>query len=218
MSPRSAHVQTPGSHTLTPVASDRAGLGQRIQAVVVGASAGGVEALSVLLPVLSAQGGLAVFVVLHLPRDRRSLLSSIFSRECRVPVLEAEDKQPVVPGTVYFAPPDYHLLIETGPALALSVDDPVNYSRPSIDVLFESAADVYRERLMAIVLTGANQDGSRGLAAVQAAGGVTVVQDPATAQSSSMPRAALERVAADFVLNLEQIAALLASLHDGGKQ
>ncbi|MES2889126.1 MAG: chemotaxis protein CheB [Pseudomonadota bacterium] len=193
-------------------------LPRRIEAVVVGASAGGVEALSVLLPALVSEGRLAVFVVLHLPRDRRSLLSHIFRRECTVPVQEAEDKQPVVPGTVYFAPPDYHLLIDTGPSLALSVDDPVNYSRPSIDVLFESAADVYRERLMAIVLTGANQDGALGLAAVQAAGGVTVVQDPATAQSASMPRAALERVAADFVLNLEQIAALLASLHDGGEQ
>lgn len=204
---------------LSPADLARPGaLRRRIQAVVVGASAGGVEALSVLLPALTAPSALAVFVVLHLPRDRRSLLSSIFSRECTVPVQEAEDKQPVVPGTVYFAPPDYHLLIEAGPSLALSVDDPVNYSRPSIDVLFESAADVYRERLLGIVLTGANEDGALGLAAVQAAGGVTAVQDPASAQSAAMPTAALARVNADFTMSLEQIAALLASLHDGGEQ
>ena len=188
----------------------------RIEAVVIGASAGGVEALLTLLPALPADARVAVFVVLHLPRDRRSLLVEIFAPKCAVPVLEPGDKEPVVPGTVYFAPPDYHLLLDHGPRIALSVDEPVNYSRPSIDVLFESAADVYRERLMGIVLTGGNPDGSAGLAAVQRAGGVSVVQEPGSAQSAWMPASALQCVDADFVLPLEGIALLLRSLRGPG--
>ena len=103
-------------------------------------------------------------------------------QKCALPVCEAADKEPVRPGTVYFAPPDYHLLIDAGPSLALSADELVNYSRPSIDVLFESAADVYGARLLGIILTGANEDGAAGLAAVHAAGGITIVQEPDSAQ------------------------------------
>jgi two-component system chemotaxis response regulator CheB len=189
----------------------------RIDAVVIGTSAGGVEALSALLPALPAGTRAAVFVVLHLPRERRSLLVEIFGPRCALPVVEAIDKEPIAAGTIYFAPPDYHLLLDAGPRLALSVDELVNYSRPSIDVLFESAADLYRERLLGIVLTGGNEDGAAGLAAVQRAGGTTVVQDPATAQVALMPASALGRIRPDFVLNLEQIAALLRGLNDGGE-
>jgi two-component system, chemotaxis family, protein-glutamate methylesterase/glutaminase len=179
------------------------------QGVVIGASAGGVEALSVLLPALRPGLVAALFIVLHLPRERSSLLVEIFSRKCALPVREAQDKEPVEPGTVYFAPPDYHLLLEDGPALALSADGLVNFSRPSIDVLFESAADVYGRGLLGIVLTGGNDDGAAGLAAVKAAGGLTVVQQPAEAQISAMPEAALKRVPSSTILGLEQIAALL---------
>jgi two-component system chemotaxis response regulator CheB len=183
-----------------------------VEGIVIGASAGGVEALSVLLPALPATLKAALFVVVHLPRERPSLLASIFKDRCALAVREAEDKEPVVPGTVYFAPPDYHLLIDAGPRLALSADDFVNYSRPSIDVLFESAADIYGERLLGMVLTGGNSDGSAGLAAVQAAGGMTVVQDPKEAKAPLMVTSALERVRADHVLPLADIAALLRSL------
>ena len=107
-----------------------ASLGARVGAVVVGASAGGVEALSVLLPALPADSTAAVFVVLHLPRDRPSLLSEIFARKCALPVREAQDKESVTPGTVYFAPTNYHLLLDAGPQMALSADDPVHHSRP----------------------------------------------------------------------------------------
>ncbi len=193
-----------------------ASLHGRIDAVVIGASAGGVEALSVLLPALPAGLRAAVFVVLHLPRDRRSLLVDIFAPRCAVPVVEAQDKDAVAAGTVYFAPPDYHLLIDTGPALALAVDEPVHYSRPSIDVLFESAADVYGARLLGIVLTGGNQDGAAGLAAIQAAGGLALVQDPIEAQVSLMPEAALERCPEALVLSLQQSATLLRTLDAGG--
>jgi two-component system chemotaxis response regulator CheB len=206
---------------------------ERVDAVAIGASAGGVEALSVLLPALPASLRAAVLIVLHLPRERASVLPEIFSTKCARPVREAEDKEPVVPGTVYFAPPDYHLLVDRaggangrGPQggrdgrgdvrvaaqLALSADDLVNFSRPSIDVLFESASDVYGRRLLGIILTGANHDGAAGLAAVHEAAGVTVVQQPDTAHSSLMPMAAIKRSPVDYVLTLEQIAALLRTL------
>jgi two-component system chemotaxis response regulator CheB len=186
-----------------------------IRAVAIGASAGGVQALSELLPALPAGSRAAVFVVLHLPRDRPSLLVDVFSRKCELDVREAEDKEPVRPGTVYFAPPNYHLLVDPGPQLALSADDLVHHSRPSIDVLFDSAAQVYREHLLGIILSGANEDGAEGLAAVHDAGGVTVVQEPQTAQSSAMILSALERKPADLVLDLAGIARLLRRLCPG---
>jgi len=184
----------------------------RVDAIVIGASAGGVEALSILLPALPAPLRAAVFIVLHLPRERPSLLVEIFAPKCAVPVREAEDKVRVEPGTVYFAPADYHLLIDHGPQLALSIDDLVHCSRPSIDVLFESAADVYAERLMGIILTGANDDGSAGLAAVKRSGGVTIVQDPDSAQLPLMILSALKQSLPDFVLPLDKIAELLRTL------
>jgi len=189
-----------------------ASLSDRIDAVVIGASAGGVEALSVLLPALSAQSTAAVFIVVHLPRDRPSLLSEIFARKCALPVREAQDKEEVASGTVYFAPSNYHLLLDQGPQMALSADDPVHHSRPSIDVLFESAAEVYRSRLLGIILTGANEDGAAGLAAVHDGGGMTVVQQPESARSPQMVISALKLRPADLVLSLDRIAALLATL------
>ena len=184
----------------------------RIDAIAIGTSAGGVEALSILLPALPAGLRASVFIVLHLPRERPSLLAEIFAPKCALKVKEAEDKMRVEPGTVYFAPPDYHLLLDEGPQLALSIDELVHFSRPSIDVLFESAADIYGERLMGIILTGANDDGAAGLAAIHRAGGMTIVQEPDSAQVPLMVLAALRRTAADFVLPLEGIAGLLQAL------
>jgi len=189
----------------------------RIEAVVIGTSAGGVDALSVVLPALPADVCAPVFAVLHLPRERPSLLADIFGPKCRVPVREAVDKDPIEPGTIYFAPPDYHLLIDDGPAIALSDDEPVHHSRPSIDVLFESAAEVFGPGLLAILLTGGNQDGAAGLAAVRDAGGVTVVQDPAEAQAPTMIQAALARGPIDHQLRLEAIAGLLRRLRTKGQ-
>jgi two-component system chemotaxis response regulator CheB len=186
--------------------------GRHIDGVVIGTSAGGVEALFNLLPALPAGLRAALFVVIHLPRERPSLLVDIFAPKCSLAVREAEDKEPVLPGTVYFAPPDYHLLIDRGPRLALSTDDLVHFSRPSIDVLFESAADIYGDRLLGVILTGSNQDGASGLHAVHRAGGVTVVQQPGEAQVPYMVEAALERTEADYVLPLDGIARLLTSI------
>ena len=182
-------------------------------AVVIGGSAGSVEALSVLLPTLPGTLQAAVLVVVHLPRNRPSLLCNIFRSRCALPLREAEDKEPIAPGTVYFAPPDYHLLVDDGPALALSVDAPVHYSRPSIDVLFESAADAYGSRLIGMLLSGANQDGARGLAAIEARGGLAIVQDPASAGVRTMPESALARTAAPRILAPQQMAAFLNALH-----
>jgi two-component system chemotaxis response regulator CheB len=184
----------------------------RIDCVVIGASAGGVEALAVLLPALPATFRPSLLIVLHLPRDRPSLLVDIFAKRCARPVREADDKEPLEPGTVYFAPPDYHMLVEKDRQIALSADAPVHFSRPSIDVLFESAADVYGERLLGIILTGGNEDGAAGLYAIHQAGGVTVVQQPDSAKVPLMVVSALQRGPADFVLALPEIAQLLGAL------
>ena len=185
---------------------------EHIEAVVIGASAGGVDALGLLLPALPARLRAAVLIVVHLPRERPSLLVDIFQPRCAVPVREAEDKQPVQAGTVYFAPPDYHLLLDEGPQLALSADEPVHYSRPSIDVLFESAARIYRRGLLGIVLSGGNDDGSAGLATVLRAGGAGIVQLPQSAAVPLMPASALQRSPAAQPLTLPQIAARLGAL------
>jgi len=183
-----------------------------VRAIVIGASAGGVEAIGTLLQALPAELQAPVFIVLHLPREQPSLLATIFQPKCALPVKEASDKEPVAASTVYVAPPDYHLLIDAGPLTALSADDPVHYSRPAIDVLFESAADVYRAGLLGVVLTGGNQDGAAGLASVIASGGQGVVQLPETAQVSYMPAAALQRNPSSRAMTLADIAGLFAAL------
>ncbi|MET0280355.1 MAG: chemotaxis protein CheB [Steroidobacteraceae bacterium] len=189
---------------------------QDLAAVVIGASAGGIEALGVLLPALDARCRAAILIVVHLPRDRPSLLRELFAARCRLPVREVVDKQPVEPGAVYFAPPDYHLMVEchadAPPTIALSVDEPVLYSRPSIDVLFETAADCWGERLMGVILTGANSDGASGISAVARAGGITVVQDPGQAVADALPYAAVRTGAAQHVLPLADIRTMFAQL------
>ena len=180
-----------------------------MEAVVLGGSAGAVEALAELLPSVHEGTKLSVVVVVHLPPGRPNLLPAIFRNKLAVPVKEASDKEPVGEGTVWFAPPDYHLLVERDRHFSLSIDAPVNFSRPSIDVLFESAADAYGARLLAVVLTGANDDCAAGARAVRDAGGVVVVQDPSVAEASRMPQAAIARADPQAVASLRDIAALI---------
>lgn len=161
------------------------------KAVVIGASAGGVQALSQILPALPGNFPLPIFVVVHVPPRRDNALVQLLAAKCAVQIKEAEDKEMPMGGTVYFAPADYHLLVEADATLALSSDEPLNHSRPSIDILFESAADAYGPALAGIVLTGANHDGANGLKAVGAAGGLALVEDPATAEVPTMPAGAL---------------------------
>ncbi len=163
-----------------------------IEAIVIGASAGAIDALGELLPLLPSTAPWPVVIVVHLPPNRPSLLASLFARKCELTVREAEDKLPATPG-IWFAPPDYHLLVESERTFALSIDPPMNHSRPSVDVLFETAADAYGAGLVAIVLTGANSDGANGAKAVREAGGFVIVQDPKTAPSTMMPEHAIAR-------------------------
>lgn len=183
-----------------------------IDAAVIGCSAGGLAALQQVLRPLPADLDIAIVIVSHAPADGTSLLPHLLDRECRLPVLEAEERQPVQSGHVYVAPPNYHLLIEPDHTFALSVDPKVCNVRPAVDVLFVSAADAYRQRLAGIVLTGANSDGADGLKAVAAAGGACLVQDPKTALAESMPRAAIAAVPGSEILPLAAIPTRLVEL------
>ncbi|MEX3786665.1 chemotaxis protein CheB [Paraburkholderia sp. BR14374] len=180
--------------------------------VVIGGSAGGIEVLNVLLAALPARFAAAVMIVMHLPPDSPSYLVPALAHRCALPVLEPDAGELILPGRVHVAPPGYHMLVEVDRTVALSTDAAVRFSRPSIDVLFESAAAVYGERLLAILLSGANDDGALGLERVRALGGTAWVQDPASAGSAEMPRAAIARGAADAIFNPETLARRLAAL------
>jgi two-component system chemotaxis response regulator CheB len=180
--------------------------------IVIGGSAGALDALGVILPALPAGFALPIVIGLHLLPGRPSGLAAVLAHHSPLPVKEAEDKELILPGTVYLVSPNYHLLIERQGHFSLSVDELVNFSRPSIDVLFESAADAYGSRLAGVLLSGANDDGARGLARIRAAGGLTIVQTPETAASSAMPAAAVRCGAAAEVLALEAIGPRLVAL------
>jgi two-component system, chemotaxis family, protein-glutamate methylesterase/glutaminase len=179
--------------------------------IVIGASWGGLRAVSELLGALPDDVDVPVVVAQH-RRDDGAGLASLLATRTRFPVEDAEDKQPIERGRIYLAPPNYHLLIQPG-WFSLSTDEHVHYARPSIDVLFESAADAYRERVIGVILTGANEDGAAGLARVKELGGVAVIQDPSSAERHEMPGAALAATnAADAVLPLEEIAPFIHGL------
>jgi two-component system chemotaxis response regulator CheB len=178
------------------------------QLIAIGTSAGGVEALRFLLGDLPAQAKTPIIVTLHLP-EHSDVTFSKFIESRNHQVREAHDKMSIDDGTINFAPPGYHLLIEKNKTFALSQDEPVFFSRPSIDVMFESAALVYRQRLTAILLTGANEDGAKGLLTVHQLGGKTVVQDPSDAQAPTMPAAALALFRPDKILSLAGIRKML---------
>jgi two-component system chemotaxis response regulator CheB len=186
--------------------------GRRIEAVVIGASAGGVEALGALLPALPAGYPLPVFCILHLPGDRESRLAELFAERLPLPVKEAEDKESIAPGTVYFAGSGYHLSVERDFTFSLSCEPPVHFARPAIDVLMESSADAYGPGLVGILLTGANHDGAAGMAYIHANGGLTIVQDPADAQVAAMPKSAIARFSPHLILPLARVKALLPML------
>ena len=185
---------------------------RRVDAIVIGASAGGVEALLTIFADLRPGFSLPIVVVLHLPDERRSQLAEVFGRRVQLPVKEVDDKELIAPGTLYFAAPGYHVSVERDYSFSLSREERVHYSRPSIDYLFESAADAYQQRLAAILLTGANQDGAQGLATVKQSGGLTIIQNPEEALVSTMPQAALDRMEPDYILPLRGIGRLLVEL------
>ena len=184
-----------------------------IEAIVIGGSAGALDALLSILPALPEQVSCPIVIVLHLPPALPNHVPEILSRVCARAVHEAEDKAPLRDQTIYVAAPNYHLLIERNRSLSLSIDEPVHHSRPAIDVLFESAADAYGPALAGLVLSGANQDGAEGLCQIRQAGGVAIVQAPATASSPMMPEAAMRRVGPSaHVVRLVDLGAFLARL------
>lgn len=180
--------------------------------VVVGGSAGAVEVLQRLTSTLTTSFTPAMAVVLHMPSASRGVLHELLAAPSRPPMKVAEDKEPVAPGTIYFATPGYHLLVESSGSFALSLDELVHYSRPSIDVLFETAAEAYEERVLGIILSGANSDGAEGLRMITEAGGAAIVQQPDTAEVSAMPQAAMNACRDAYVADVATIARLLASL------
>jgi two-component system chemotaxis response regulator CheB len=179
--------------------------------VVVGASSGGLKALQVLLSELSKRFQLPMVIVQHRGKDSDSGLCEYLARDCELPIREPDDKEPILGGHVYLAPHDYHLMIEKG-SFALSTDPPVAFARPSIDLMFESAAEEYGERIIGVILTGANSDGARGLARIKAHGGLTLVEDPAEATFPDMPLAAIQASKVDWIVPLKQIVPVLEQL------
>ena len=180
--------------------------------VVIGASWGGLTALGQVLSGLPAEVDLPIVIAQHRhPDAQEGTLAELLQRQIDRPVVDAEDKMAIEPRHVYVAPPDYHLLVERG-SFALSVDERVRFARPSIDVLFESAADTYRHSVIGIILTGANDDGALGLARIKEVGGVALIQDPAEAMRRSMPDAAIAATAADAILPLEDIGPFIYGL------
>ena len=180
----------------------------RYDLVVMGTSTGGLHALTRLLAGLPANFPLPIAIVQHRSRDSDERLSMLLSGASLIPVYEAEDKQPLRGPGVFLSPPDYHLLVEID-WVALSTEEPVAYSRPSIDVLFESAAYSHGSGVIGVLLTGANQDGTRGLKRIKERGGYVIVQNPDSAESAFMPKNAVKNLLPDRVLNLEHIAAEL---------
>jgi len=179
--------------------------------VVIGTSLGGLSALKILLRDIPGSFPVAIAIVQHRHKESEETLAFL-QPQILLPLQEVEDKDEIAPGRIYLAPANYHLLIDPD-GFALSTDAPVSYARPSIDVLFESAADVYANRVVAVVLTGANQDGAHGAALVKARGGLVIVQEPDTAESSTMPRATIASTLVDAILPLEAIAPYLINLY-----
>ncbi len=179
--------------------------------VVIGASFGGFDALKVVLGALPASFPAPLVIVQHLGNSV-SELAALLQRHTALVVVDAEDKAETHPGFAYLAPAGYHLLVELG-SLALSVDPPVLHARPAIDVLFESAADVYGPGVVGVILTGTGRDGAAGLARIKQRGGRAIVQDPASAQKSAMPESALAATLVDWTLQLEEIGPRLMTLH-----
>lgn len=179
------------------------------KAIVIGSSAGGLQALKTIISGLSARFDTPVIVTQHLSSSSDNYLVYFLNQFTHLTVKEADEKETISHGHVYIAPPNFHLLIEEDFTLSLNVEEKVNFARPSIDVLFETAAEAYKNQLIGIILTGANHDGAKGIARIKQKGGYTIAQNPDTAESAAMPRAAINTGFIDQILNLEEIPVLL---------
>ncbi len=188
----------------------------KYKAIVIGASTGGLRALKAILSVLPSDFTLTVIIVMHRHKDADGYLELSLDNECKMYVKQADEKEEIKEGMVYVAPPNYHLLIEDDGTFSMSVEGGVNYARPSVDVVFESAAEVFGKRLIGVILTGTNKDGSLGLKKIKDAGGLAIVQTPETSEAEEMPRAAILSADPDYVLPLDEIGLLLRKLEREG--
>lgn len=184
----------------------------RYKAIVIGISTGGVGTLKPLLGALPKDFPLPLIIVQHISRDTGERMALLLDELCAIRVKEADEQEVPVGGTVYLAPANYHLMVEPDGRFGLSTDPPVNFARPSVDVLFETAAEAFGSGLIGVVLTGAGADGSNGLKRIKEQGGATVIQDPADAAADSMPRQALQAVRPDYVVTLAQLPQLFVHL------
>ena len=185
------------------------------KAVVIGTSTGGLYALREVLRPLPKDFAAPIVIVQHISSHSDMFLLNYLREYCAIKIKEADEKENILPGHAYIAPPNFHLLIEKGGSLSLTVDEKVSYARPSIDVLFETAADAYKEKLIGVVLTGANSDGSLGLAKIKEKGGLTIVQEPKEAEADAMPKAAIAAASVDYILELDKIGILLRKIMGG---
>ena len=192
---------------------EKDGIIKGCKVLLIGGSAGSLEVLIQILPRLAQIPTFAIVMVLHRKSAEDNTLEELIGFKTIIPVMEVEDKTPLKPGYIYIAPSDYHLLFENNHTLSLDTSEKINYSRPSIDVSFESAAAVYGESLAAILLSGANSDGTNGLLAIQQTGGTTVVQQPESAQMSFMPQKAIEASKPDLILDIEGILKFISSIN-----
>jgi two-component system chemotaxis response regulator CheB len=183
------------------------------KAVVIGTSAGGLSALDKIFSGLDENFNLPVILVQHKHVESDDYLAKYLNRLSHLNIKEADEKEPIKEGNVYIAPADYHLLIEEDFTLSLNIDERVHYCRPSIDVLFETAADAYGRHLIGIILTGANEDGTQGMIKIKEEGGLTIAQNPKSAEVAYMPKSVIEKIEVDYILNLEMIAQLLNKIN-----
>ena len=181
--------------------------------VVIGTSTGGMTALQTIFACFPADFPLPVTIVIHRGKESAEHLTRLLQKNCHLPVKEIEDKMPIDSGKIFLAPPEYHVLVDQD-NFSLSIDEPVHYARPSIDVLFESAAAIFTNKLVGIILTGAGQDGAEGLVEIKRRGGFTIVQEPASAECGILPKAAIDKGDVDKILRLEEIGDFLCQLSE----
>jgi len=184
----------------------------KFEAIVAGVSAGGYAVLNQILPALKKDFPVPLIIVRHMHPNSSDYLISELDKKCALSVKQADEKEEISAGYIYFAAPNYHLLIERDRTFSLSVSEYINYARPSIDVLFESASEVYGNKIIGIILTGANNDGSNGMKTIKEHGGVTIVQDPDNAEMEMMPKSAIEATTIDYIVPANEIASLLTKL------
>jgi len=188
------------------------GTGLHYRCIAIGVSAGGMDALSIIIPTLPPTFSIPVVVIQHVSPHSDNYITRYLDNISAIKVKEVDEKEKLKPGVVYTAPPNYHVLVEENETFSLSVEERVNFARPSIDVFFQCAAEVYGPHLVGVILTGANNDGSAGLKLIKEKGGLAIVQDPQTAEVEGMPRAAIAAAKIDHILPLEQIGPFLVKL------